>query len=316
MCFDIIVARHSTVPCLMKDPRFYGVGLDMKRKVLCIFFVIILLCSVYTNLFYIDTIQIKSYKTENDLISYCYLNTIYYNGNSLNLNKILKENKCELKQVFCTYNGQIYFCYTYNEEENLYKSNELFLGSIDCTGNNFVEIIKFNSDCTYETTFGDYYTRMGYFYNGIIVLTDFSNLIEYNIKNNTINNFDYADYPHITIPCTYSVKNNEIVISETNTREIVVDKKLLSTTSKTADKIISLNGNKIWDGTNALEYFFDSVQIVNDEIYLICRVLNFWGSTFALIFKCDLEKQQFYYVASHKTGDVINNFEFYIVPKY
>lgn len=292
----------------------------MKKKILLFIPIVLLLVfSICSRIFYVDVIEMNQYDPESTEINYVFFDTVYIKGKKeLKLKSVLNEGM-NIKQVFCIWNNKVYFSYQYVEEDFLHwciafvDLDDLFLNVVVDEKFGHADNEKNN---VYRVSFSDdYCNRNGYYLNGVIVITDFNKLIEYDIKENVYNTMYYEDYQQIKNKFTYNIENCKEVVFKQKNNIIRLDKDSLSDKSDIAKEIIDSNENTIWNGASSLEYFFNGVKIIDDKVYLICRVLNFSGETFAIVFSCDLDKETFAYVGYCYTNDIINDSEFYIVPE-
>lgn len=268
------------------------------------------------NCNYIDTFEMNQYESENTPMMYVHFNTIYMGDEVINLDSVLDNENYIVEQVFCVDENKIYFCYRYRENANVnwclatVETETLKVNII------FKETFSFEHNRYDVVVSKDYKERSGYFYDNKIIITDYSKLIEYNINTAVCSEYEYADYNHPCMDLSWKTSPNNGAISlYRQTDKWFINKEILSSKSDVAKKIIDKNAHNIWSGDNSLMYFFDSVQIVNGEVYLICSVLGYFGSTYALVFCCDLAEQEYNYVGYCFTDDVINEKEFYIIPQ-
>ena len=295
--------------------------LSKKRS---IFMIIIAVCCLSValailanNCLYIDIIEMSLYKSEiSKPTAYTYFDKVYVGDDVVDLNKVLDNENYMVRQVFCVDENKIYFCYSYRE-------NEIFhccLATVDTDGSNLKTVLNesfgFNRELYYEIIVSkDYKERNGYFYDNKIVITDFSKLVEYNIETNTRTEYIYSEYDHPKMDLSWEFSPDDQSVSFiTSNGEVFINKEILSSESDVANKIIRKNNHKIWSGDSALTHFFDSVQVVDDDVYVICRVLSYHGNTYAVAFKCNLAEQVYNYTDFHFTFDVIYEKEFYLVP--
>lgn len=290
-----------------------------KRSFVCILLIIVLMLNIAFKINYIDRLEMNAYQIESSKINYVFFDTIYINDSrSYNLKSILGDNK-EIQQVFCIWKDTIYLSYQYTRDSFLHwciasvNLNDLKLNTIV---DEVFDSANYETFSTYQISFDEnFYGRTGYYYDKKIIITNFKKLIQYDVKNDNYNILEYENYikPRLNITC--DIENYQKVIFYQGAKTVVIDKMILSQKSEVARDIISSNGNYIWDGSSSMSYFFDSVKVVDDNIYLIVRVLNFLGETYAIVFNCDLEDETYSYVGWHRTIDIINDNEFYIVPE-
>ncbi len=265
---------------------------------------------------YIDSFEMNQYEPENTPVTYVHFDTIHMGDEVINLDSVLDNENYIVEQVFCVDENKIYFCYRYSENDKVYWC----LATVDIVTSEFnivfEECFDFEHNRYNVVVSKDYKERSGYFYDNKIIITDYSRLIEYDINTAICSEYQYADYNHPCMDLSWEISHNNGAISlYGQTDKAFINKEILSSKSDVAKKIIDKNNHDIWSGENSLTYFFDSVQIVNDEVYLICSVLGYFGSTYALIFCCDLAEQEYNYTGYCFTDDVINEKEFYIIPQ-
>lgn len=83
--------------------------------------------------------------------------------------------------------------------------------------------------------------------------------------------------------------------------------------SSNAKQISGLSSYKRWNRKSFLSDFFQYVKVINDQIYILCEVMNWNGEAFAVVFKYDFNTEQTFYVMSEKISDrVSTNYAFAI----
>lgn len=152
-----------------------------------------------------------------------------------------------------------------------------------------------------------------YYYEGKIVLTDRVTIFEYDLLTGAVKEHDYASYRHPV--CAYDADisdRNKIVISTSYDDRIITPEKA-STTSTSFAAMMEFANMDIWDRTPSFQYFFDSVQYDGRELYIICRILSYYGESYAVVFRYDYMADRLSYCFSQHTGGPIEE-NLYIVP--
>jgi len=249
---------------------------------------------------------------KEESVAYTFFDFVNFDNCKLHLSEHISDTKYNVLQVFCINEGKIYFLCEYNDSTDTHWC----IASIDLDGGDF----KKHTDNVFLGTYTIDFTipydeRTGYYYDQTIVLTDFKKLIEYDIRNQTFIVHDYEKYQHPQKNISWNIENNEKITFHTQTKDIVVNKENFAKSNHISNELLSSFDKKIWSGKSSLYSLFDSVQLIDDEIYIICRVLNYRGSTYALIFHYNLEQQEYRFCGSYFTRDIINQDEFYVVPR-
>lgn len=254
------------------------------------------------------------YKTEATAVSYGYFSNIYSNGSKFDINDVLDTKTEHLKQVFCIVDDKIYFCYVYN----INNEKHCVLASINSIDSKF-EILwdeVFNSTISWNYNYyDDYSLRAGYYYNGKIVVTDFDTLIEYDLKTEICNKIKFHKYQKPIMNLKIKKNNSQEYLLNFNDNTFFINDDFLINNSEVAKKILTKNKFSIWNGDSPADNFIDSIKIIDDRIFVICRIKNFSGTSYAIIFEINPEQQSCHYVGFHMVGGIIHDSEFYIVPK-
>lgn len=270
-------------------------------------FIVSLLC--------VNSLKLSSFDFETKPSAYVCFNELSYIDKSINLKTVLNDGKSNLQQVFCIYGDKAFFTYQYLNDYELH----ICLASIELDGENkniiFDEIFSYDSRFNYTPKFDvDYSDRNSYIFNGKIVVTDFEKLVEFDVMSNETTVYKYHSYPMNLSNISWCKEDIQTIVVANKNKKVVLNEEALVKSSLNASELFTNNNNMIWNRRKSLEHFFDSIQIVNGEIYLIGRGLNFWGSTYAIIFTCDIDNQSYSYSGYKYVGDLINQEEFYIVP--
>ena len=112
-------------------------------------------------------------------------------------------------------------------------------------------------------------------------------------------------YPKLSIEADI-IKRHTILFSDGN-KEKIFDVKQGKQSSKVFEKLCELEKKKNWQGKSYLSELFDNVQIVNNQIFIICRVLNWDGETHAIVFEYDYDSNDCKYAFHCFMDDVIGN---------
>lgn len=263
---------------------------------------------------YITPVKLKFIETESDIcVAYSYAGSVCFENKHIDLNETKKSiessNGLSEPVVYCISKGKVYFS---SREDGDYM--RWTLASVDLNGENFKEII-----CE---TFSEFNVEeyCDYYYNGKIIFGDNSKFIEYDVNSDEYRIADYTECSEYlefisNIDSIVSTNCSSITI-KTGHQEFYIDKEILAELSPAADKILEkydrnrLSPSFRWQSTTS--YFFDSIRVVDGEIYLLCRMIDFLGTSYALVFKLDIDENSAEYVGGYMTIDVLDPFN--IVP--
>lgn len=255
------------------------------------------------------------YKTELPAVSYVYFKDVYINGSKLNIDDVLDDKTKSLKQVFCIDNGRIYFAYSYTVNDKTH----YVLASINSDDSELKiiwdEVFDYmNSwECQFDY-YDDYSSRNGYYYDEKIVVTDFDKLIEYDLKTELCNETKFQNYQKPNINFKFKQNDSQEYLLSCNDNVFLINNDFLINNSETAKKLLSKKRLNIWNGNSPTDNFINSIKIIGDEIFVICSMQNFSGTSYAIIFEINIEQKTCHYVGFHLVGGVIHDSEFYIIP--
>lgn len=234
----------------------------------------------------------------------------------LNLDEVLENNgyESDMDECLCSYNGKVYFVFT-SSMDGVEDKKVWNIATVNFDGTNF--------KIEYSNAFDDFYHRYsaiksysemyGYFKNGTIVLNDKQKVVEYDIVSGKSIEFTFDEYDFFENELDYKITNNNKITLIKNNVEKTLTLEELKKTDGAISEICSIYDEKIWDEDSGLKYFFDSVQVINDKVYLLCRVLNYHGHTSVVVLEYDFETNSCKYVYSEFISDVIDG-NYYLIP--
>ena len=278
------------------------------------FVVLSLVVSVFFNNNYISKSKLERFENQNAGISFVHYGIMYNNDIKISLKDLLGKNNALLQQVYTQINDYVYFSYQYVKDESVHwcigkiKSNETDF-EVVCD-----EIVESGSLHSFKINLKESYDkRNGYVYNDIIVLTDFTKLIEYNVKTEKTEVFDYCNYKHPTDDFSCSIKEyKEITITQNGETKILTISDLIEKNSF-AKIVFEKYNNTTVNNTKACAYFFDNVQYVDGKTYFICRIHRWDGCAYALVFEYNFQTENVKYCGGHYTNDMVR--KFYVVSE-
>ncbi|MBR5273208.1 MAG: hypothetical protein IKU25_07455 [Clostridia bacterium] len=297
----------------------------MMKPILCILLVILLCfsfigCKSNELVGMFESLEVET--TEN--IPYVRYKEVVLENTTIDCKKILEENNADWSflEVYVVQGDTIWFGFQ-NSENKLKKWN---IASINSDGKEFsirysgTFCVGDGADKTYDQnnnnpSNGVYQHDNGFYYDGKIVLTDGVKTVEYDLKTNVSTEFAATDYEYPMYEIKAEILDYHTISFYKGNEEKIFDVERGKQTSKVFAKLYNeLEPKKNWDDIGYLSYLFDKVQIVDDQIYVFCRVINCMGETHAIVFRYDYETNSIQHAFNYFMGDVIIN-RLYVVPK-
>ncbi len=261
----------------------------------------------------LDSLKIETEK----MPAYVCYDALYIDDKKIIIDELLEDNsiKGDFCEVFIVKDERIWFSYSQDTPENTEVWN---IASMDIEGkeikvhysnefclNDESDKSYFNNDNRYRK---ERYTEAnGYYYDEKIVMTDHVKLIEYDISNGRVKEFliDEYEYPEMTFSVEIVDYQKVYFTTDSETKELDVTK--ASEKSEAFMKIKEFENEKNWSKESYLKYLFDNVQVVGDNIYITCCVMNYMGEMHAVVFQYDFEQNECKYVFNHFMNGLVNN---------
>ncbi|MBQ4563440.1 MAG: hypothetical protein IJA58_03040 [Lachnospiraceae bacterium] len=243
--------------------------------------------------------RIEALQTEtSESPAFVAYDTLYYRGNRIEFDQLTGKNteSVAFKEVVVIKDERIWFvCQGWKKDT---EEERWHLASVAQDGSDF--------QTHYCAEFGGAEDR--WFYNdGQIVLSDGIKLVEYDMESGTAEERTASDHAFPTELITAEIKDAETIVFANqgeNKQFTVADGEKGSAVFRT---MMTWRGKKTAVGDSYLVDLFDNVQMVGEKIYIICRVLNWHGETYALIYEYDIETNTCKYAGSYFMGDVIGS---------
>jgi|GEM_PF-6116511 len=242
--------------------------------------------------------------------------TLIGNNFELNLNEVLENNgyESDMDECLCSYNGKVYFVFD-SYMDGIEDKRIWNIATVNFDGTNFkIEYSDvFNGFYYNEATDKNNSEKNGYFNNGVIVLSDKQKVVEYNVGSGKSTEFIFNKYDFLEDELIFKITDNKKISFTQDNVEKILTLEELKKSSGVISEICIIYNEKIWDKSSGLKYFFDSVQRINDKVYLLCRVLNYHGHTTVVVLEYDFETNSCKYVCSEFISDVIDG-NYYLIP--
>lgn len=295
------------------------------RRIL-IFVVILLMailngCSSKTEI----TDLFESFSAEtSENTPYVHHNTLVFNDVILDFDVLLKKNDIDgfFHEVYAVQDNVIFFGYSESARSQnggkTWHIATVTIGQEKCNSVFFADFCaESGSDQHYISNSNShsqnrYTVANGFYCDGKIVLTDHVKLIEFDIKTGTAIEFAAHAYNYPTMPGVEIVDFQTISFSK-GSQQKIFDTNEGAQASAVFGEMLELRKNKNWKGDSLLSDLFDKVQIVDNQIYIICRVMNWNGETHAVVYLYDFETNGCEYAFHCFMDDFITN-NLYVVP--
>lgn len=270
--------------------------------------------------------RLNSLERETDNVPvYVSYGDIYINGEKISCDKFIKERRGEVSEVFVVKDNRIWFLWSrYITVDKPYDTGIWSISSVALDGTD-MEVHWSGEFCNSESANITYMRREyhwdenrftvvnGYYYDGKIVLTDHDKLVEYNMTRGTAIEFKASEYEYPEVPLIADIQDHQKICFTKGTETRTIDLETAANNSEAFRKIKELEDKGDWENVPLLEYLFDSVQMVNDDIFIICRIINYSGETHAVIFEYDFDSNTCKYAFNHYTNDIIST-DLYLIP--
>ena len=254
-------------------------------------------------------------------VAYVYYNTLVFQDKTLNFDELLKTKK--FHEVYVIQDNIVWFGYSDAEiDEN--DAQQWYIASITTDGNDLnvaysgTFCLDEKADEIYERHNNsheeEFYLNVNGFYDdGKIILTDHVKTIEFDLATVSYKEISTEDYDFPTLPVQVEILDYETITFCKNSEQKTFNTETGEATSKAFKKMMELKTEKDWEGESYLSELFDQVQMVNNQIFILCRVTNWLGETHAIAFQYDFEKNACQYAFHCFMGDIISN-DLFVIP--
>ncbi len=295
----------------------------MKKHIILLYVVTFVIIVLITTLL-IAIPQITNYKellpTADSLShtsSYVANGILYYEDKQIDVSKLCKRTNSDysLTEIICFYGERIYFVYSSVTETN----HEWSIAYIDVNSMDVTTVCTmFDVKTAYKrNNISDFRERNSFYYNGELVLNDFTQILVYNIESNSTKQFIYSDYVFPDRSIYGECLDSHTIKLHNGDVSSVFSLQDMAKTNDSISKIYSLNSKNTWDNTSYLANFFSeySVQVYEDYIYAVGNCLNFAGESYGIILFYDNQTNTWQYMTSVFAGDSAHS-NCYIVPTF
>lgn len=271
-----------------------------------------------------DTFDTYETETAGKVPYVCY-DTLMLNDVGLDFGELLDENVPDgvFHEVYVIQDDLIWFGYS-DAGRNENGAKNWYIASVRIDGRN-LDIAYSGEFCRGDEADQTYVqnnnshlkdrslTDNGFYDNGKIILTDHVKTVAFDLATADATEFSAKDYEYPALPVETEIMDYQTILFCKDSEQKIFTAETGSQTSKAFKKLYELRKEKNWQGKSYLSELFDKVQIVNDQIFIICRVLNWDGETHAMVFQYDFENNSCQYAFHCFMDDLIGN-DLYVVP--
>lgn len=279
-------------------------------------------CSLSKNL----NVIFDAYEIETaEKVPYVCYDSLVCNDINLDFGRLLDENVSDsvFNEVYVIQDDVIWFGYS-DAKRNENGAKKWYIASVYIDGKNFniaysgEFCLGSEADQTYVQNNNShskerFLTANGFYYDGKIILTDHVKTVEFDLATTNSTEFLAKNYAYPTMPIETEIVDYQTISFCKNSERKIFNVETGKQTSPVFNNLLKLQKEKNWQGKSYLSELFNKVQIVNNQIFIMCRVMNWDGETHAIVFQYDFENNSCKYAFHCFMDDIIGN-DLYVVP--
>lgn len=260
------------------------------------------------------------WETESDFANkkILYDNLVEYNSDFISLKEALGLTGT-IQEVFCFENGRFYFFYIKGGDEVNWciascKENgsdlQIHYAAPENTLYTYYPLARFGSEKSCKLTHPGLEAPYGGLYRDhTIYLRHSAGIIAYSITENTV--FVVDSIPE----SSYSFEIDDFSVIKVIDKKGTLFKTLtledLAVKNDCAKKLLGFYEKSIWDKEiTMLDKLFVDVKEINDHFFILCKVLDYFGNAYAVVFEYAPLFDNVEYVTYYKIGGYISEFDF------
>ena len=208
-----------------------------------------------------------------------------------------QNNTSSAQDIFCVNDGKAYY---------LHIRNDLWtIASIDLDTKFIQNHCAFTepTEAYSSEHYDEYSERMSFYYDGQIVLNDFSTVVVYDVATGKTSQYAYEQYvfPKRRI---YSEYANNVLKLHIDDEVRVFTLEDMASQSESIAKISELKYKTDWQKNSYLTDFLvhDTIEVIGDNVYYIGSISNWMGEPSAIMLKYDPINDKWMYVTKEFVG--------------
>ena len=256
--------------------------------------------------------SLKGITNESDVIpAYVIYGDIHIGDETVQVSSIHRKqkNSAGFHEIFCVIDKEAYYVYTAS-------TGAWTIASIDLETKVIQDHYAFTeAQSTYQSEhYRDYSERMGFYYDGKIVLSDHLSVLEYDIATGATKQLAYDTYVFPKLPVYGECADNVLTLHFEDSTETFTLEDMASNSEGIA-RIYELKDKKKWNGYSYLAGFLttNTTQVIGDRIYFMDGVMDYHGFPVAIILEYDCEQNTWLYVTRCFVGADIARY-CYVIP--
>ncbi|MBO5896432.1 MAG: hypothetical protein J6Q83_03965 [Clostridia bacterium] len=217
-------------------------------------------------------------------------------------------------EILCVIDDRVYFAFSDYDTQD----DTITIASTDIDFNDFLrhyvfycgpqsEYFNMKSDIT--PFYGDRFSTCEY-RDGFIYIKNNDEYYSFEIKTGVVKELkeSWLIYSSTVAEDFQSIQITNNLTNEKRTLTLP----LMAEMDKCAKTFYSLSQEKTtWNGEITRNFFQSHINVVDDELYIVCNIFSFSGEAFSLVYKYDFETNKVFFVSGYNIGDHCD--DYYVV---
>lgn len=296
----------------MNGKKRKGIILTFVSLLLLCFLLVCCIFFKYCKEPYLKELSIES----NDNVAFMLYDSIHVNDQVIKLDKLLEKYNKEifLEETLCVYDNGIYLlCQNQNSDRLLVR--------VDAQTEKVRElcVLKYSDK---QQEFREVFpslpfdARTAYYDQGKIVIHNNETVFLFDLKTETIEQVEFQEFQPTKQSVYGEILDAETIQIGTPEKTKKISLKDISQSSKSFAAIYAKKDKRTWSkDVTRFGYFLQehALQVVDDTVFIVGQYRNFNGSVIAVLLQYDYNSDEWKYINSLFTGDIIVT-DLYMVP--
>ena len=294
--------------------------MKLKKLIVCILLVVMLLSLVSCGLDKTLDSHFDTWAPEKNekIQNVCANEFVYLESGEIELDDYVADKI--FLEVFLEQDGVLYFCYA-ERIANDYPRKIWNIASFNIATEE-VQILYSDELSSVERKEGYNYSKLAYssdrenkygglYENGIIYLKGSEKIIAYDIAGKSVQEIEAIPQSKYSWSIddqrqAIEIQDNEQGISRTITLSEMANM------NDYAKELLELSKDQIWNESLCSQKLFAMVKVSEDNIYIVCEWLNYWGEAYAIVFCYDFDLNEYYYLDYYFMNDSVTAYYTFI----
>lgn len=243
-----------------------------------------------------------------------YKNQVYEDYEIIQGESIQKKLHGIILEILCIKDDRVYFVFS----DNTLPDDAITIASTDIDFNNYLSHYVFYSDSQSEyfnnksdiTPFYENHFSTCEYRNGFIYVKNNDEFYRFEIETGVVEELEKS-WLIYSSTVAEDFQSIEITNNLTNQKQIL-NLPSMAEQDECAKAFYSLSQEKTtWNGEMTRNFFQSHINVVDDELYLVCNIFSFSGKAFSLVYKYNFEENEVSFVSGYYIGDHCD--DYYIV---